>query len=152
MRKNRPEVEELEDQEVYEVETQEAAPLKKVDDTRALTPEIMNLVGSLVEQQVKLDPALRKISERLSLIFESEDELKLMEHKDLLKLWEFTQKQRLQPVETLTKLLQAVASLQQANQMAEKVAKLETIVNSFEDIRKKAEIHDVEPIVNGNAV
>ena len=40
------EVEELEDQEVYEVETQEAAPLKKVDDTRALTPEIMNLVGS----------------------------------------------------------------------------------------------------------
>ena len=152
MRKNRPEVEELEDQEVYEVETQEAAPLKKVDDTRALTPEIMNLVGSLVEQQVKLDPALRKISERLSLIFESEDELKLMEHKDLLKLWEFTQKQRLQPVETLTKLLQAVASLQQANQMAEKVAKLETIVNSFEDIRKKAEIHDIEPIVNGNAI
>jgi len=152
MKKTRPEVEELEDQEVYEVETQEAAPLKKVDDTRALTPEIMNLVGSLVEQQVKLDPALRKISERLSLIFESEDELKLMEHKDLLKLWEFTQKQRLQPVETLTKLLQAVASLQQANQMAEKVAKLETIVNSFEDIRKKAEIHDIEPIVNGNAI
>lgn len=152
MKKTRPEVEELEDQETYEVETHEAAPLKKVDDTRALTPEIMNLVGSLVEQQVKLDPALRKISERLSLIFESEDELKLMEHKDLLKLWEFTQKQRLQPVETLTKLLQAVASLQQANQMAEKVAKLETIVNSFEDIRKKAEIHDVEPIVNGNAI
>lgn len=129
---------------------------KKPINVEDAIPQIMNLVGSLVDSQMMLDAPLRVISDRLTEIFSTENELKLMSQKDLLKLWEFTQKQRLQPVESLTKLIQAVTALKQANELGSKLGKLDTIINSFDQQKASANVPEavvvVEPQVTGHKI
>lgn len=109
-------------------------------------PALSQLVEGLIKSQAETDQVFASISNRVMEVFNNPDEIKLMQHKDLLKLLEVSQKQRLQPIETLTKLLQAITALQEKSNVTKKSEILQDVINEFTSTKKNKNIDYVEAV------
>jgi hypothetical protein len=83
-------------------------------------------------------PVYERIAKAVLGIFDNENELANLEHKDLFKLLELSQKAMIQPVETLVKLVQNINALYERSQLA---VKMDSLAKVVQEIQAKNEEH-----------
>lgn len=96
------------------------------------------MVNSAVDHQVEVAPKLQEIATKTLNMLANEDELNNLEPKDLIKLTEMASKAILQPVEQLTKLVQAVSALYEKSMLEERMKKVETLIDRLDHEAKGA--------------
>lgn len=91
-----------------------------------------DLLTQTVQNYSESAPKYAAITEKLLNIFEKDEEIAAMEHKDLLKLLDSSQKAQLQPVIEITKMIKALTELEDINKYKQKTEKLEGIIKAYE--------------------
>lgn len=128
----------LKAKEVFEVSNE-----VMVDET---VKQLAEMITTSVDYQTKVNPVFQTIQTKILALLEKENEIENMETKDLFKLLEMSMKAQLQPVETLTKLVQAVTALRDSNELEKKVGALNSIVQTIQEEAKSKVINHVEPM------
>lgn len=111
------------------------AKTKKTNELDLINENIKHLssmVTQAVEHQVKIAPQLQEIATKTLAILSKDEEQANLEPKDLIKLAEMASKGSLQPVEQLTKLVQAVSSLYEKSVLEERMQKVEQLINRID--------------------
>ena len=107
-------------------------------------PQLITMITDAVEYQIEVNPVYQKIHNKILALFEKDDELDNLQAKDLLKLMELTQKAQLVPVEQLTKLIQATATLYERSELDKKTKALDTLLEKFDAYSNASTIVVVE--------
>ena len=107
--------------------------MSKELDTRTANDiaALSDLASNVVKNYTANAPIYTKITEKLLEIFNNDDEIKQMEHKDLLKLLDTAQKAQLQPVIEITKMIKAITELEDINSYKKRTEQLEEIINTY---------------------
>lgn len=90
------------------------------------------MVNSAVAHQLGVAPKLQEIANKTLEILSKDDELANLEPKDIIKLTEMASKAILQPVEQLTKLVQAVSSLYEKSVLEDRMKKVEKLIDRID--------------------
>jgi hypothetical protein len=98
--------------------------------------ELSQMVKQSLSFYQETSPIYEKIARTVLDVFSNEKEIANLEHKDLFKLLELSQKAQLQPVETLIKLVQNLNTLYERSALAAKMDSLQQVVK---DIQNKAQ-------------
>lgn len=101
---------------------------------------LTKMIIDAVEYQKEVSPIYQKIHNKILEIFSKEEELDNLEVKELIKLLDLTAKAQLQPVDQLTKLVQAVAALYDRSELEAKTKALDILIKQFED-------HSTKPVL-----
>jgi hypothetical protein len=100
--------------------------------------ELRSMVEQSVLYQTEVSPIYTSISKKVLEILNNDEELQNWAPKDLLKLFEVTNKAQLQPVETLAKLVQSITALYERTALQDKMDNLQSVVEELES-RGKAD-------------
>lgn len=103
--------------------------------------DIRRMVEASVAYQVEVTPIYAALSKRILDMLNIQEELDSWEVKDLLKLLDLSNKAQLQPIEQLTKLVQAVEALYDRSELQNKMDELSGVVNEMLDAKKESEKH-----------
>ena len=101
--------------------------------------DIREMVEDSVAFQAEVSPIYKKLSQRILDTLNTEEELAAMEHKDLLKLLDLSNKAQLAPIEQLTKLIQSVQSLHERSELQSKIDNLTEVVDEMQKAKDDAQ-------------
>lgn len=100
--------------------------------------QLTDMIIESVDNHQKVTPIYQNIQKAILEMLNKQDELANMETKDLLKLLDVTTKAQLQPVESLTKLVQATSALYDKSNLEAKVNALNSIVDTLKHEKEDA--------------
>lgn len=109
--------------------------------------DIRQMVEASVAYQTEVTPIYANISKKVLTLLDRDEELRSWEVKDLMKLLEISNKAQLQPIEQLTKLVQAVEALYDRSELQSKMDELSSVVNEIKEAKDKSSEH-----LNNNVV
>lgn len=92
---------------------------------------LTDLVTESVRYQTIVSPIFKELADKVLNILKSDDEIRDMETKDLIKLLEVANKAQIQPVIELTKLVQSVTALHERSALQNKIDKLQAVVDTL---------------------
>jgi succinylglutamate desuccinylase len=109
--------------------------------------DIRRMVEESVAYQTIVTPVYASISKKILEMFDKDEELRVWQVKDLMKLLEISNKAQLQPIEQLTKLVQSVEALYDRSELQSKMDELSDVVNEIKEAKDKSNEH-----LNNNVV
>jgi len=101
-------------------------------------PELIEMVNESVSHYKRQTPKYSKLSEDLLEALSSKEILDVMDIDTRIKLLSLTQKSIVQPIESLTKLIQSVVALKEREELTSTKEELNELVAEMQDAKKHA--------------